>query len=348
MRARYAAAAALLLLALALPAPSRAADAPDDSAAVSAGPPLQEAHQLYDIARFSDAVDLLTAAIRDGKVTGDDVNRARELLARCLAKANRPLEAKEAFKSILREDATYRPDPLQVPPDELDVFKLALREFQAEQVEAGRRFPASIAFELGAGQAVNQDVVDLASSAGVAEADNFKANGELGGSVRFPLKPRWSLEVELNRMRATTSDKLTTAEHANYTATGLPIIASVYYSLRSSPRWHLNGFGGAGPMQGEAVVEFTHDHFGRLIPVQIVGRSTGVYLHGGLEAEFLPAPRFALTGRALARFARSGDLSWKDPSFEVYQGYAGSKLGGRKVDFSGLAANVGVRFYIGY
>jgi hypothetical protein len=348
MRVRFATAAALLLAFLALSAPAHAADAPADSAAVSAGPPLQEAHQLYDIARFSDAVDLLTAAIRDGKVTGDDVNRARELLARCLVKANRPLEAKEAFKSVLREDATYRPDPLQVPPDELDVFKLALREFQAEQLEAGRRFPASIAFDFGAGQAVNQEIVDLASSAGIAEADDFKSNAEFGYTVRFPLKPRWSLDVELNRMRATTSDKLTTQDHANYTATGLPIVASVYYSLRSTSRWHLNGFAGAGPMAGEAIVEFTHDHFGRLIPVQIVGRSTGVYLHGGVEAEYLPVPRFAITGRALARFARSGELHWEDSSFEVYQGFPASTLGSRKVDFSGLAANVGVRFYIGY
>ena len=56
----------------------------------------------------------------------------------------------------------------------------------------------------------------------------------------------------------------------------------------------------------------------------------------------------ALTGQLLARSANSGELEWKRPDFEVYEGFPDSKLGGRSADFSGIAAHIGVRAYIGY
>jgi hypothetical protein len=340
--------AVVLFAALAHPTVLRAQSDPVPVPAVA--PSLEHARVLYTESRFAEAVGVLDQVLREGRVTGDEVNVARELRARCLSKLGRRLESKEAYKGILRSDASYRPNTLHVPPDEMEAFDMALREFQQEQVEAGRRFPASIGFLYGLGNSVNQDMVDLASEAGVEEADDFDANQEFGYSVRFPLKPRVSVEVEVSRMRAETEDKLdpTLFDHAGYTVSALPIVASMLYNFTSSPKVHLNGFAGLGPMQGEAIVEFKHDHFGRNIPVQIVGRKTGVYLHAGVEGEYLLTPRFAVTGRVLGRYANSGELDWNRPDFEVYFGFPDSKLGDRSVDFSGIAAHVGVRAYIGY
>lgn len=331
---------AVLTCLLLVPASSRA-QAP-------AAPTFDHALQLYNDSRFNEAIGEIESLLRGGALRGDQLNQARELRARCLAKLGRRLESQEAYKAILSTDASYRADPVVIPPDEMEPFKLALKDFQAEQLQEGKRFPASIGFLYGVGQAVNQDLVDLASESGFGEADDFEASNEFGYSVRFPLAPKLSVDVEVSRLRAETQDKSLSTDHAEYTAAAIPIVTSVFYNVISNPRWRINGFGGLGALPSEAVVEFQHDHLGRLIPVQIVGRKTGIYLHVGVEGELLASPRFAVLGRILARYANSGELDWNRPDFEVYQGFPASTLGGRSVDFSGLAAHIGVRAYIGY
>ena len=333
-----------------LPAPVTTA-APDETPVPEATPPLEQARELYESAHFADAADLLGEAIQNGKVTGDDINAARALRARCLVKAGRRLEAKEAFKSVLRSDAAYRPDAMQVPPDELEVFHLALKEFQAEQVEAGKRYPSSIGGWYGMGQAVNQDLADLASSAGVAPAEDFSPSGEFGYSVRFPIKPRWSVDVEVSRLRATTADKLPPSRnaHGEYTVTGLPIVVSLMRHFGQSTKFHLTGFVGAGIMPSEAIIEFKNSLVsGRIIPTQILGTASGRYAHAGIETEYSLQPRFSIAGRVMGRYANSGDLKWPRDNFELYETYPASVLGKRSADFSGISASLGVRAYIGY
>lgn len=314
-------------------------------------PPIEQARDLYDDTRFKDAANLLTTAIQEGQVTGDNLNVARELRARCLVKAGNRLEAKEAFKSILRSNASYRPDEAQVPPDEREVFRLALKEFQAEQVEAGKRFPASIAFTGGFGSAVNQDLADLASSAGVQAAADFSEETEFGYSVRLPLRPALSIDFEVMRLKANTEDKLPASRnaHATYTASALPFVISLVQSFSSTPTRHLNGFAGLGPMPSQAIVEYKQALVaGRLIPDQIVGHKLGWYLHAGAEGEWLPRPRLAITGRVLGRYANSGHLSWPREDYEIYETFDDSKLAGRSIGFSGISASVGLRAYVGY
>ncbi len=334
------------------PKPASPASGPASmSAAPAEKPSLAKARELYNDAKFEDANKMLTAALHDGLILGDDVTKARELRARALVKLGRRVEAKEGFKTILRSDEMYRPDANAVPPDEMDVFRLAFREYQSEQVEAGKRHPASIGVWYGTGQAVNQDLVDLASSAGVEPADDFKASAEFGYSVRLPIKPRWSVEFEISRLRADTQDKLPVARnaHTTYEAYETPIIISVLRDLSTSPQWHFSAFGGAGLIASEAVLQDDKALIsGRIIPTQIIGRSTGAYAHIGIEAEYRLQPRLALSGRVLARTANAGKLKWPRDDFEVYESYPVSKLGSRNVDFSGIAAHVGIRAYIGY
>ena len=106
--------------------------------------PVQEAQSLYEQAQFDQAITLLRDALSTGRVTGGQALAAREMIARCLARSGNRLEAKEAFKGLLHLNPSYRPAAGTVPPDEIEVFQLALDEFHAEQIEAGNRVPASL------------------------------------------------------------------------------------------------------------------------------------------------------------------------------------------------------------
>jgi len=318
---------------------------------VAVSKPLTAAQELYNDANFEEAEKLLGDALRDGRVTGDDVNVARALRARCLAKLGRRLESKEAFKAVLRSDAGYRPDEMTVPPDELEMYRLARKEFQIEQVEAGKRYPSSLGVWLGKGQAVNQDLVDLASSAGAGLADDFEGSAEFGYSVRFPIKPRWSVDVEVSRLFAETEDPLpaTRNAHGIYQAKAFPVVVSILRHIGDRPKLHMSGFVGAGLMVNEATIEFPQSLVGgRVIPTQFTGESVGKYLHVGFEAEYHLQPRLAIAGRVLARYANSGELEWPRQDFALYESFPSSVIGERSIDFSGLAAHIGVRAYIGY
>lgn len=345
-----------LLLAAGVPAAVRAADAPASPPAASAASSpardaLDDARDQYDQAKFAEAAATLQKALRDGTLTGDDVLAGRALRARCLVKLGRRLEAKEAFKGVLRADGAFRLDPNVVPPDEMDVFKLAAQEFDSEQFEAGKRFPASIAFVAGRGSCVNQDLVDLASASGAGLAPDFAEDPEFGYSVRFPLKPGLSIEFEAQRLKATTDDPLPHDRnaHTEYTATVTPFVVSLVKGWKTSPRYHVNVFAGLGVTPAQAIAEYKQTLIsGRLTPSQLVGHAVGPYAHAGLEGEWMAKPRLALTARLLGRYANSGDLTWPSDDYEIYESYEQSKLGGRSADFSGVAAAVGVRAYIGY
>ena len=354
MKIRHPVFAALLLAACACPAP--AAETPVTSPAPAGATQgkrdvLGDARALYAQASFAEAAELLRSALREGSVTGDDVNAARSLRARCLVKLGRRLEAKEAFKGVLRVDPAFRLDPNLVPPDEMDVFRLAAQEIDSEQFEAGKRFPASIAFQAGAGNCVNQDLADLASSSGAGLAPDFSEDPEFAYSVRFPLRPGLSIEFEVQRLKATTDDPLPHDRnaHTEYTASAMPCVVSLVKSWRTSPRYHVNVFGGVGPMPTQAIAEYKQTLVsGRLTPSQLVGHHVGLYAQAGLEGEWMARPRLALTARALGRYANSGSLDWPSKSYEIYESYSQSKLGDRSADFSGIAGAVGVRAYIGY
>lgn len=333
---------------VAAPAP---APAPVPAPPAETRSPLEQARALYDEARFPDAVALLERALDTGGVTGDDVIQARAMRARCLVKLGRRLEAKEGFKAVLRIDRAFRLDPTVVPPDEMDSFRLAAQEIDSEQFEAGRRFPASIAFIAGRGQAVNQDLADLASSAGVEASDDFAEKTEFAYAVRFPLRPRLSIDFEVAWLKATASDKLPADRnsHTQYTASAMPVMVSVVKNFSTSPKHHLNAFVGAGPVICQAILEDRNSLVaGRIIPTQIVGHNQGWGGQVGVEFEQMLRPRLALAAQARARRLDSGTLHWLRSDYEIYESWDASRLGERSIDFSGVAASIGLRAYIGY
>ena len=107
--------------------------------AFAASAVLDDAQKMYDSAKFEDAIAKVRAGLSTGTLTGSDAINGRALLARCLVKAGKRIEGKEAFKGVLRQDAGFRLDGAVVPPDEMDVFNLAAKEINAEQIEEGNR-----------------------------------------------------------------------------------------------------------------------------------------------------------------------------------------------------------------
>lgn len=95
-------------------------------------PSVERGQQYYEQARFDEAIGLLKELVERGALGGEDLQKAREILARSYVKRGYPVLAKDMFKAILRQEPAWRPDPIRVPPDETAVFDMALREFENE------------------------------------------------------------------------------------------------------------------------------------------------------------------------------------------------------------------------
>jgi hypothetical protein len=333
---------AILVLALACagvdPLGGVAAFAP--RAALAQTDDLSAAQTLYDQGSYEQAMQTLRDGLASGRITGGQVVAARELTARCQAKLGDAAGARRTFLLILRSDPQYRPDPLRVPPDEMQVYDAARREFDAEQERAGQRLPASIELHWGIGSGANEEFGEyVASGGGDSEYEN---DPHFGGGVRFPLAPRWSLDIQIERFRATNADSFPENNGARYEITALPVAVSVAYLLLDHPRYRVSAFAGGGPML-EASSSVSFPFF--TIDLQIADDKVGTYLHGGLEGEYLFHRRFAVTGRALFRSAKATGL-FKDTDFDFYG--EGQNIADRDIDFSGFAANIGLRAYVGY
>lgn len=301
---------------------------------------LQQAQALYDKSDFTAAQAMLREKLASGVISGDEVRPARELLARCLVRSGNRIEAKEAFKGLIRKFPGFRPDAGNASPEEREVFELAQREVNAEQIEAGQRIPASLGFAFGVGSGANKDMAEVAvAGGGEPEYDN---KPQFGGSVRFPLNQRVSLELELQRFRATNVDSFPANNNAQYEVSALPFSLSLYYAAVTRPRYRLNLFGGGGPL----LTTISKIEFGNFsgTPLTVSSQKTGFYGHAGLEAEYLVTNRVSISGRAMGRTASAKDVL-DDFGFNAY---GAATLKGREVEFNGFGATLGLRAYIGY
>ncbi len=309
------------------------------SPALAASPVIDDAQKLYDTAKFNDAATQLKDALSKGTVVGSDAVAARALLARCLVKAGNRLEAKREFVNVLNADPNYRPDAVIVPPDEMDVFNLALKDFQQEQIRAGQRIPASISFQFGTGSGDNKSLGEISKVYG--GPNKLDTQMEVSGSVRFPLRPKLSLDIELTRLRSTAHDTTAAPNDIKFEAAAMPVVISAYYAVKSTSKMRGNVFLGAGPMLAASnsidLPFFT-------VRIKLSDQKTGFYFHGGAEGEWLATPKVSLTGRVLYRSATASELFHNSTLQFTNTQY----LKDRKVDFSGFGAFIGLRAYIGY
>lgn len=321
-------------------------------AAWAASPALTEAQALYDGAKFSDAITKLHDALSTGAVTGSDVVAARALMARCQVKLGNRVEAKEGFKAVLRSDPGFKLDPVTVPPDEVEVFNLAKKEVQQEQIEAGRRIPASIMLFVGKGPGDNTDLGKAPKFFG--GSDKLDPQTEFGGSVRFPIRPRFSLDIELSRLLAKgESDSGAASSYITdnkYKASGNPLVLSIYWTAVPGQKFRANVFVGAGWLLGATASMDMHYYAPPSYDFRFLqgDTKTGSYFHVGGEGEYLVHPKIGITGRVLYRHAVAKDLipqgtgllTALQPNIPIFQNI--------KVDFSGVAFAIGVRAYVGY
>jgi hypothetical protein len=298
------------------------------------------AQRLYDDGKFGEAAASLKQAIASGKVGSDELTQARELLARCQVKAGDTAGATTTFHEMLRRDPLYRPDPLRVPPDEMAAFDAAKQRYDAEQVRASQKIPASIGVTYGIGSGDNKDFGEYVAQGG--GDDKYDNKPQFGITVRFPVAARWSLDLELQRFRATNEDSISGLGHGSYEIAALPLSVSAVYLLMDRPKWRANLFAGGGPLlQASSSDQF---HF-FTIPLKIADDKTGTYLHLGAEGEYHVWKRLSVNARALVRSAKAKNL-FKDANFNQYG--TGESIGNRDVDFSGFAATIGIRAYVGY
>lgn len=319
-----------------------AAPVPRASVAWAASPALQEAQSLYDGAKFNEAITVIRDALSSGKVTGHDAIEARALMARCMVKTGNRVDAKEGFKFVLRQDSGWRPNATTVPPDEQEVFELARKELTAEQIQAGKRIPASLAFNIGTGSGKHPDIGEIVTASG--GPDELTPKMQVGGSVRFPVSPRYSLDLELQRLRSTaTGDQ--GGNITKFEASAYPLSLSLYYSLLSRQKFRSYLFAGGGALTSAgAQIDLVLVGFGpNPTELTISGQKNAPYFHGGLELEYLVHSRVALAGRVMGRSAKAKNVL-EDSDFTYY----GASLQDRDIDFSGFAATIGLRAYIGY
>jgi hypothetical protein len=302
--------------------------------------PVAQAQQKYDAGDFAGALTTVKDALASGAVTGSDAVAARELLARCQAKTGDVTASRNTFLQILRQDPLYRLDEVRTPPDEVVVFRDALRIYQEEQAVAGQRIPASISAFYGFGSGANEDFGEYVATGGGSET--FDTQGEFGMGVRFPLAPKWSLDLEMQRFRATNEDSVSGPQQATYELTATPLVISVVYLVHDGGKLRVNLFAGGGPMlNAYAADKFLF--FGS-IPLKVTDTKVGAYFAGGVEGEYAFHPKISLTGRLLGRSATATNM------FEgsTFTQYGGEPIGDREMNFSGYGVALGLRGYIGY
>lgn len=130
---RAARAAMALLLSMG-PAPMAGAQQPDAAA---------RGCELYMQVKFDDAIAVIEAALARQELVADRLLQARVCLARAYFKQGDAAHSRETFKSVLRMDPTWRPDPVEIPPDEILAFESALAEFEAARTAAPAPEPAA-------------------------------------------------------------------------------------------------------------------------------------------------------------------------------------------------------------
>lgn len=302
--------------------------------------PVATAQQQYDAGQFAEALTTLQTALEGGAVTGTEAVAARELLARCQAKTGDTAGAKKTFLHILRQDPQYRLDEVRTPPDEVAVFQAALTVFEAEQAQSRQRIPASLSASFGLGSGNNEDFGEYVAIGGGDKS--FDNKPMFGIGVRFPLAPKWSLDLELMRFRATNQDSVSGPAKAEYELTATPLVINLVYLAHDSGKFRLNLFAGAGPMLNS----YASDQFlfFGTIALKVTDTKVGTYFHGGLEGEYELHPRLSITGRGLFRSAVASDMFDKS----TFTQYGSGTIGNRDLDFSGYGVSLGLRGYIGY
>ena len=169
---------------------------------------------------------------------------------------------------------------------------------------------------------------------------HVKSGWEYGGSIRYGISPKASLDYEVNFLngKATTdanATAVTPAVEVKTTALAGPL--SLYINLSQNDKDDFDFFVGAGPMYS---TRWKVDVTGGSPPTFEAKSKVGLYAHLGLEAEHKLSKSLSVSARVLGRYAKSSDVTYTDPANSANQ---------RKVDvnLSGAAFSIGLREHFG-
>ena len=156
-----------------------------------------------------------------------------------------------------------------------------------------------------------------------------KTGWEYGGSIRYRVRPRLSIDAEIVSMngRGTTDSvdpKFVAETH------GIAIAVSLYQQMSQNDAYSFSLFGGAGPAFG---MKWTAEQGA----AQFKSRTKATwYAHAGFEGQIKAGGRFGFVSRALGRVAMARDVAQDDDPSTRFD-----------VSMNGAAFSVGIRWYFG-
>jgi hypothetical protein len=186
----------------------------------------------------------------------------------------------------------------------------------------------SLGGNFGVGTYSNSDFNDALDSGGIK---GVKDGWEFGGTLRYGLSPKLGLELEGMKLdgKSTTESG---PDHIDVHTKGIAMPLNLLIGLSQNDKYDFNAIVGAGPLLN---AKFTADDG---TSDTESGSKTAFMGQGGFEGDYFMSRQFALSGRALGRYAKASDVDVdkSDPS-----------AGNINLDMSGFAFNLGLRVFFG-
>ena len=101
---------------------------------------LKEAENLYITGRFDEAIDLLEGCLPSG-FTQEQKKQAYRLLGKSYLAKDYLDQAKDAIEKLLEIVPTWKPDPIQEPPEFMQLVEEVKQRMEAQQKEPSREEP---------------------------------------------------------------------------------------------------------------------------------------------------------------------------------------------------------------
>ena len=158
--------------------------------------------------------------------------------------------------------------------------------------------------------------------------DKVSSGWEYGGSLRYQASPRLALDLGATMMvpKSTTP---ATPDDIVLSTPGTAVPLSLYYTVSENDQYRFNMFGGAGMVFGAKGKEE-----GGGSPAVESESASAFYGHGGVEAQWMVSPQFALGARVLGRTAKA-TVKGATPDDDL------------EIDYSGVAFGLGAQMMFG-
>ncbi|MEP7028557.1 MAG: outer membrane beta-barrel protein [Candidatus Eisenbacteria bacterium] len=209
------------------------------------------------------------------------------------------------------------------------VFALSLALTSGSAQAAKSQF--SIGGNFGTGIYSNSDINKLLK-ADTPPRKEIKSGWEYGGTLRYGISNKVSLDAEVNSInaKATTTNPSGNGDE-KYAVKGIAVPVNIILALAENDKYTFNLFAGAGPLLSAKLT--AQDDTNNIK----TDSQTTITAQGGFEGMMFVSPKFAITARALGRTAKISDLQVNGVS-------STPKL---DADLSGAAFSLGLRAFFG-